>query len=131
MSGPVREIPPDARDAVDAIAAAPTVAAKRVVIGGIGTGKTSTLTAIRAALRASGVNVTGRVPSSGPTADVAVVVDDAHVLTDAELRALATWADHPAATVVVAAEPQQHRAALRALVGALEREDPPVVLGAL
>src|ERR1700736_204637 len=130
MSGPGREIPPPAREAVERIAAAPRASAKVAVIGGVGTGKTSTLTAIRAALRAGGVDVITRA-SSGPSADVAGVVDDAQLLTDLELHALAEWADHPTATLVIAAEPHQHREALRTLVAALEREGPPVVLGPL
>ncbi|HEY7052045.1 MAG TPA: isoniazid response ATPase/transcriptional regulator IniR [Mycobacterium sp.] len=124
------EVPPQARDLVDAIAAEPTAAVKAVVVGGMGTGKTATLSAIRASLRRAGVVVTGR-PASAPQTGTAVVVDDAHLLPDAELSALVSWAENPATTVVVATPPYQHNSALRALTLALQRENPPVLLGAL
>ncbi len=131
MSGPaLREVPPQARDLVEAVAADPTATTKVVVAGGIGTGKTATLATIRAALRAGDVEVMTR-PTSAPQAGLAVVVDDAHLLTDAELEALADWVNDPSATVVIATQPHPHHGRLRALTVAMERENPPVVLGAL
>ncbi|MBV9515090.1 MAG: LuxR family transcriptional regulator, partial [Mycobacteriaceae bacterium] len=131
MSAPVPgEIPPRADELVAAFASDPPVTAKVVVVGGMGTGKTATLAAIRSALRAGGVEVTAR-PTLAPRAGAAAVVDDAHLLADAELHALADWVDEPSATVVIATEPYQHHGALRALTIAMERERPPVVLGAL
>jgi DNA-binding CsgD family transcriptional regulator len=131
MSGPTpREVPPQAREVIDAFAAAPAAGMKLVVVGGVGTGKTATLSAVRAALRAGGVEVTARATST-PQAGVAIVVDDVHRLADAELAALADWVNDPTATVVVATPPYQHHAALRALTAAMEREHPPVALGAL
>ena len=125
-----REIPPQARDLVDAVAAAPSAPAKAIVVGGIGTGKTSTLSVIRDALRANGIDVTSR-PTQAPAPGTAVVVDDAHLLADDELIALTQWVAEPAATIVVATQPYQHHSALRALTLDLERENPPVTLGAL
>jgi DNA-binding CsgD family transcriptional regulator len=131
MPGPEpREVPPQARELVDAFAADPTATTKVVVAGGMGTGKTATLAAIRAALRAGGVEVLAR-PTSTPRPGAAAVVDDAHLLGDAELQALGGWVDDPSATVVIATQPYQHHGPLRPLLAAMERENPPVVLGAL
>ena len=47
------DIPPAARDATAALIAAPTVPVKMLVSGGIGTGKSSMLAVVRAALRAA------------------------------------------------------------------------------
>jgi DNA-binding CsgD family transcriptional regulator len=130
MTGPATsDLPPQAREVVEAFAAHPTAAAKFLVVGGIGTGKTATLSAIRAALRSAGVEVTTR--ASGPPGPAAMVVDDAHLLTDSELGAVARWIDDPSTTVVLSAQPYQHHEALRAVTVAMERENPPVVLGPL
>lgn len=130
MSGP-DDVPPNARGALESIAATPTAPAKFVVIGGMGTGKTATLTAIRSALRAAGVAVLTRPPSSPQDGQAALVIDDAHLLGDDELAALDHRMTDPAATLVVATEPYQHHPGLRALTLALERENPAVSLGAL
>lgn len=131
MSAPAaREVPPLARDVVDAVTAAPTAGTKIVVVGGMGTGKTATLAAVRAALRAADVEVVTR-PGAARANNTAAVVDDAHLLTDSELSGLAEWVDDPSATVVVATQPYQHRGPLRALTSAIERENPPVLLGSL
>ena len=50
-SGPLTDIPPAARDTVATLLAAPTAPVKVLVSGGIGTGKSSVLAAIRSALR--------------------------------------------------------------------------------
>ena len=60
-----------------------------------------------------------------------MVIDDAHLLDDAELDQLVDRVADPASTVVVAAEPLAHRPALRTLATAIERENPVVSLGAL
>ncbi len=103
---------------------------KIVVVGGMGTGKTATMSAIRAALRAADVEVVTR-PGPPPRDKAAAVVDDAHLLTEPELFALADWVNDPSATVVVATQPYQHQDGLRALTLAIERENPPVLLGPL
>ncbi|MGX9789310.1 isoniazid response ATPase/transcriptional regulator IniR [Mycobacterium sp. MMS18-G62] len=124
------DIPPAAREAVTTLVATPTAAAKILVSGGIGTGKSSVLAAIRAALRAAGVTVLTRPPRDGDDGG-AVVIDDAHLLDDGELDALTQHVADPASTVVVAAEPLAHRPGLRSLATAMERENPVVSLGAL
>ena len=125
---PLSDIPPVARDAVAQVLAAPTDPVKILVSGGIGTGKSSVLAAIRSALRAADVPVLTRPPKKGDAA--AVVIDDAHLLDDAELARLGELVADPAATVVAAAEPLAHHPALRALTTAIERENPIVSLGA-
>jgi DNA-binding CsgD family transcriptional regulator len=124
------DIPPAARDAVAALVSAPTVPVKILVSGGIGTGKSSVLAAIRSALRAAEVPVLTRPPKKGEDSGVAVVIDDAHLLDDAELSRLGELVADSGSTVVVAAEPLAQRTALRTLTTAIERENPVVALGA-
>src|SRR6478672_5926264 len=108
-SDPLTDIPPAARDTVASLLAAPTVPVKILVSGGIGTGKSSVLAAIRSALRAADVPVFTRPPKKGDTA--AVVIDDAHLLDDADLARLSDLVANPAVTLVVAAEPLAHHPA--------------------
>lgn len=121
------EIPPAVRDVVGAFAEDP---GKLLVVGGIGTGKTATLLAIREALRAKDIEV-DTAPSTGAGRATALVVDDAETLSDDELGALTVAARAPAATVVVACQPCEQRPALRELIATIERERPRVVLGPL
>ena len=127
--GSLTDLPPAVRDVVAPLCATPTEPVKLLVSGGIGTGKTSVLAAVRTALRGAGVLVHTRPPRGDDDAPGAVVVDDVHLLTDAELEHLAERVADPAITVVVATEPQSHRPALRALTTALERENPVLALG--
>ena len=128
---PPTEIPPPARDFVAALIAAPRTAVKILVSGGIGTGKSSVLAAVRSALRTAEIPVLTRPPRSGDEAGAAVVIDDAHLLDDTELDQLVDRVADPASTIVVATEPLAHRPALRTLATAIERENPVVSLGAL
>lgn len=100
---------------------------KAVITGGIGTGKTSLLTELRNALRSSGIEVRSRPPAGGDAA--AVLVDDAHLLSAAELSSLTTLVADPDRTVVIATEAREHDAALRELMAAVERENPRLTLG--
>src|SRR3954466_533293 len=135
MAGPapvaLTDIPPAARDAVSALTAAPTEPIKILVSGGIGTGKSSVLAMMRNVLRAADVQVTTRAPRADDGPHPAIVIDDAHLLTDAELEQLVERVSDPVATVVVAAEPLIQRQALRTLATALQRENPVITLGAL
>ncbi|SEH51056.1 regulatory protein, luxR family [Mycolicibacterium rutilum] len=124
------DIPLPARDTVARLTAAPTEPHKVVVAGGIGTGKSTVLAEIRTALRSAGVPVLTRPPGPSETAGAAIV-DDAHLLGDDDLAILADRVADPAATVVIGTEPVAHRAALRALTLALERENPAITLGPL
>jgi DNA-binding CsgD family transcriptional regulator len=125
------DVPPAAREAVAALLAAPAVPVKVLVSGGIGTGKSSVLAAMRTALRAAGLAVLTRAPRPDDTPDAAVVIDDAHFLGDHELAAVTERVAIPGSTVVVATEAVAHRAALRTLATALQRENPVVALGPL
>ncbi len=130
-SDPLTDIPPAARDTVASLLAAPTIPVKVLVSGGIGTGKSSVLAAIRTALREAGGAVLTRPPRDGDDSAAAVVIDDAQLLDDAELGQLGERVADPASTVVVAAEPLAHHPALRSLATAMERENPVVSLGGL
>ncbi|MCF6390802.1 isoniazid response ATPase/transcriptional regulator IniR [Mycobacterium sp. MBM] len=113
--------------AVSALINAPNEPVKALVSGGIGAGKTTLLGEVRAALRAAGVPVYSRAADDGPGA---LIVDDAHLLSDDELELLRRRAGEAGRTVVVAAEPLAHHGPLGALTLALTRENPPVTLGA-
>lgn len=135
MAGPVpaavTDIPPAAHEAVSAFIAAPAEPVSFLVSGGIGTGKSSVLAVLRKALRSARVPVLTRVPRTGDDPAAAVVIDDAHLLTDEDLERLAERVSDPSATVVVAAEPLTQRPGLRMLSTALARENPVIALGAL
>lgn len=125
------EVPPDARRIINALADGAQTPVKVLVSGGIGTGKTTVLAAVRDALRGAGMTVLTRSPRDGDPPDAAVVVDDAQLLPDAELLALVERIADPAATIVVAAEPCEQHTTLRTLAAALERERPRLSLGPL
>lgn len=115
----------------DDLANALTEPVKAMVVGGIGTGKTTLLAAARDSLLRAGIPVLTRPPRNDDPPDAAFVVDDAHLLSDAELLKLNERVDDLRATVVVAAEPHEQRAALRSLATAIARERPRIVLGRL
>ena len=117
--------------AIAALTAAPTEPTKVVVSGGIGTGKTSALATVRSALRDAGVPVLSRPPRPGYATDAAVVVDDAHLLDDDDLRRLTELVGEPRTTVVIACQPLAHHATLTELTTAIARENPAVALGPL
>src|SRR5947209_8716972 len=119
------DLPPSARDAIQALAGGPSTPTKLLISGGIGTGKSTALAAAREALRAAGLAVLARPPRAGDPPDAAVVVDDAHLLSDAELLALTERATDPGATVVVAGEAQEQ---LRDLASAIEGDGRRIAL---
>ena len=121
---PPRAVDASAREIVVSLTEGPV---KILVVGGIGSGKTAALEAIRRCLRDAGRTVLSRVP--GPGADAAdLVIDDAHHLSDAELAALTALCDDPDRTIVVATQPRDHQAAARILEAALGREHPRITL---
>ena len=120
-------LPPAVQAAVGVLTATPPTPMKLLVTGGVGTGKTNALNAIRGALRDAGAPVASRPPQSADSAGV-VVVDDAHLLTAEELGRLTELAADPSSTVVVAAQPRDHDERLRVLMTAIERERPRIVL---
>ena len=125
------DIPPAAREAVSALIAAPTEPVRILVVGGIGTGKTSVLAMVRNALRSAGVTVLTRAPRADDDPAAAIVIDDAHLLDDDELDQLAERVADSCSTIVVSAEPLARRQALRGLATALERQNPVISLGSL
>jgi DNA-binding CsgD family transcriptional regulator len=132
MTSPVpprsADLPPAARETVEALADGPV---KVLVTGGIGTGKSTVVGAVRSRWRDGGRTVLARAPRPGDAADAVVVIDDAHLLGDADLARLAELVADPEATVVIATEPLVHRMPLRELTQALARENQPVALGPL
>jgi len=122
------DLPSAARELLARLTAAPTEPVQVLVSGGVGTGKSSVLAAVREVLRSAGTPPLTRPPRPGE--NDAVVIDDAHLLDDADL-ALLTERAADATTIVVAAEPLAHRNALRALTTALERANPAIRLGPL
>src|SRR6185312_3479060 len=109
MAGPapdaLTDIPPAAREAVLALIAAPGDKVRILVSGGIGTGKSAVLAMARNALRSADIAVITRAPRPDDDPDAAIVIDDAHLLTDSELLQLAERVSDPGTTVVVAAQP--------------------------
>ncbi|SEB25017.1 MULTISPECIES: isoniazid response ATPase/transcriptional regulator IniR [unclassified Mycobacterium] len=99
-----------------------------LVLGGIGSGKTTALEAVRKTLRANGTTMLARVPKPGEAPDAAIVIDDAQLLSPEELDTLTELAGDPARTVVVSAEPLAHERALNALTTTLSRQQPPIQL---
>jgi DNA-binding CsgD family transcriptional regulator len=127
MSDSPMDIPPNARDAIRALGNAPTTPVKLLISGGIGTGKSTALAAARDKLRGAGLTVLARPPRADDPPDAALVVDDAHLLANAELLAL-TERLAGDATVLLAAEPQER---LRDVALAIEREGRRISLGPL
>lgn len=120
-------MPQAAEASVQEILASLTAGPVQILIsGGIGSGKSSVLEAIRRTLRNSGQAVLSRPP--GPTEHAAAVIDDAHLLADADLRRLTELCDDPDRTIVVASQPRDHQSSLRCLEAALERERPRITL---
>ena len=76
--------PASARAVLAALGSEPV---KLLVVGGIGSGKSTALEAVRRSLRDAGRSVVSAVPGERD-AGAAVVVDDAHLLPDSELRRL-------------------------------------------
>jgi len=125
---PAPSLPPTARAVVGAAASTPV---KLLITGGVGSGKSTVLGAVRDTLRDADIPVLTRAPQPGDPPGAAVVIDDAHLLTDGELRRLAELVGKQDSTLVVAAEPREHDGDLRALATAIERERPRIALDPL
>ncbi|WP_282782674.1 LuxR C-terminal-related transcriptional regulator [Nocardia sp. CC201C] len=116
-----------------------------LVRGRSGTGKSTLLSAIRNRLRTRGTMPTDNPhdgqgggspattthPGSGRIARTALVVDDAHTLSDAAFEALCAAAESGHRTVVIATRPRPHDARLRALTDLVSRRGRVVDLRAL
>jgi DNA-binding CsgD family transcriptional regulator len=115
-------------------AAARSAAVRRLdVIGPGGHGKTVLLDAMAAAFSAAGMRVHRELPADGEAlgADVALLVDDAHLLCTDDLERLAALAAAPGGHLVVSHRPWPRPAGTAALGAALAENRPPVVLDAL
>jgi DNA-binding CsgD family transcriptional regulator len=119
---------PMAAAVVEALANASTVAVKLLISGGVGSGKSTALAAARDVLRGAGLTVLASPPRPGDAPGAALVIDDAHLLSEAELLSLAERVTDPRTTVVVAGEPREQ---LRDLTVAMERYRPRITLGPL
>jgi len=115
----------------DDIAAEPATPLRVAVTGPGGSGKTALLDAVAAQYRRADVPVVRDIGPSEPAPGCAVLVDDAHLLADADLERLRGLAANPAARLVVAFRPWPCSPALTAVVTLLSRGRPPVVLGHL
>ncbi|PND59520.1 helix-turn-helix transcriptional regulator [Mycobacterium sp. ENV421] len=123
---PVQDLSPTVHEALSVLGSEPV---KMLVTGGVGTGKSTLLGAVRDALRGAGSAVVTRAPADGGPTDAAVVVDDAHLLPAVELQRLAAVSADPSSTVVVAVQPRDHDEDLQALMTSIERERPRISLG--
>ncbi|WP_300018411.1 helix-turn-helix transcriptional regulator [Pseudonocardia sp.] len=124
---------PQAGSLLQDVLADPAAERRTVVIGPGGHGKSVLLGVLAGVYEDAGVPVVHGVPSAsgGPDPDVALLVDDAHLLPDAALTALAERAGIPGGRIVVAHRPATERSALAALDAALAARGRPVLLGVL
>lgn len=109
---------------MDALAAGPC---KFLIVGGIGTGKSATLLDARKVLHNNGIGAITAPTALGEPAS-AFVIDDAHLLNDAQLAQLTELAGRPEITLVVSTEPRLHNTGLRTLIAAMERDQPAIRL---
>ncbi|OBK16499.1 isoniazid response ATPase/transcriptional regulator IniR [Mycobacterium asiaticum] len=123
------DYPHTARRLVEDLANAPTEPVQAFVSGGIGTGKTTLLATVRDTLRRAGRTVLTHPPRDGDPSGAALVVDNAHLCTDADLLRLTECVTAADSTVVTAAEAHEQRPALRGLALAIERERGRITLG--
>ncbi|WP_439591766.1 LuxR C-terminal-related transcriptional regulator [Microbacterium sp.] len=107
---------------------------RTIVVGPAGAGKSRILRYLRRALAERGVTVV----TSASAADIraldpahVLLVDDAHLLDDDRLAAVAQRADDERASLIVAARPWPLSDPLSAITGRLERTQPAIVLGHL
>ncbi|HVH22782.1 MAG TPA: helix-turn-helix transcriptional regulator [Pseudonocardia sp.] len=103
------------------------------VIGPGGYGKTALLDALATAFGTAGVEVRRELPAPGqePAAEVALLVDDAHLCSPAELERLNRLAVGSLGYLVVAHRPWPRPNGIAALGAALAAHRPPVVLDVL
>ncbi|MDQ1171693.1 hypothetical protein QE392_003497, partial [Microbacterium proteolyticum] len=123
-------LPRVARTLLDASIAS-SEPAPLAVVGTAGSGKSRVLRRLFAALRAAGAHPValthlGELPAASGSV---VVVDDAHLLDDRTLTALADRLRMGTLTVVLSTRPDPESPTLRALIEDIERHQPPMLLG--
>ncbi|MGN7968872.1 LuxR C-terminal-related transcriptional regulator [Microbacterium sp. 22296] len=123
-------LPRVARALLDASVAA-VEPAPLAVVGTAGSGKSRVLRHLFAALSAAGASPVALTHLSDlpPAENAVVMVDDAHLLDDDTLSALAERLRTGTATVLLATRPNPDSPALRALIDDIERHQPPMLLG--
>ncbi|MET2011886.1 LuxR C-terminal-related transcriptional regulator [Microbacterium chocolatum] len=118
----------------DILADADDAPVRALILGPAGSGRSSLVRSVSAALRGDGIRVVD-LGAAGPIetvpANTVLIVDDAHLLDDATLQALHARAERTDAALVVAVRPDPTRPALAALTQELERSHPPLVLGTI
>lgn len=132
-AGRLVDLPRLARAHVEALVAeeAPL---RSFIVGPAGAGKSRVLRYLRRAIADRGLSVV----TSASAADIrslaphdVLLVDDAHLLDDERLDAIAQRADDESAAVIVACRPWPASERLSAIVSRLERTQPAIVLGHL
>lgn len=95
-----------------------------LIRGRSGTGKSTLLSAIRARLKARGVplrDTLAALEPNGARPHRALIVDNAHTLTQGDIERLCAAVESGNLTVVIAAQPRPHEPALRTLTDAVTR----------
>src|ERR1700753_4251035 len=106
-------------------------ATRLVVIAPGGHGKTALLTELEHTYRAAGLTVIDpREAGTAPTdADTVLIVDDAHLLSPAQLDELGARLDGELSRAVLACRPWPRSAELAALIERLTQRRAPLLLG--
>ncbi|GAA5124691.1 helix-turn-helix transcriptional regulator [Pseudonocardia adelaidensis] len=124
---------PAARRLYRDVASAPAEPRRTVVVGPGGSGKSVLLGLLGALYAGAGVAVRTDAPGSDEPfdQDVALLVDDAHLLDDAALERVRAWGAEPESRVVLAHRPWPRGGSLAAVAVAFGAGRGPVVLGPL
>ncbi|MFE1665419.1 LuxR C-terminal-related transcriptional regulator [Microbacterium sp. P02] len=120
-----------ARAHVDGIAAG-TAPSRALVVGPAGSGKSRVMRHLRRALTAQGTATSlarGESDIAAVPASTVLMIDDAHLLTPAQIAAVQSRTGDPAAAVVIATRPGPLPPTLQQIADTLERAQSAIVLG--
>lgn len=123
-----------ARARIQEVAGATSRAPRVLVTGPAGSGKSLVLRHLRTRLHEQGARTvaTAAAPdATGVPADSVLFVDDAHLMSDAELGELHRRLDDEEGGMVLACRPWPRSEQLRQVARRLEQDRPPIVLGHL
>ncbi|WP_083960394.1 helix-turn-helix transcriptional regulator [Streptoalloteichus hindustanus] len=132
MTRPQPLLDPRTRHLLDTFASVPDPTPRLAVVAPGGHGKTTLLRALAEACRRAGVDVAPQrrdLPDTGD--DPVLLVDDAHHLSDPQLRDLRRRVERGRQGVVVACRPWPRPTALTDLLETLDLGTPPLTLGPL
>lgn len=118
---PIERVPRQIRGVLASLSANPGSRRSQLIIGTAGSGKTTTLHAVRRTLKELGLRTCSHVEVQLDDYD-AVVLDDGHRLTDGALGTVCELADAGTHTIIFATEPRHRNAALSRALSTLERE---------